>query len=991
MRNNHECFQTGELLYLQALDYKNNNAIHPFVFAFARQTKEETGIVVINFNHEISHFRLDLSKILNKYEINSRSVCFVQNLQTDDKGEYYFVSEIINENFNKSLKPFKSIIFRFDIKPNTDSMTFKKTLGLSVSRLIYSKNKAFDSFYLSLKLKDILEEASINYTSSNSSIINYSNLNFEKFVFWFLYTMQTFKKYNFKLKTYFSSLNYLKDHLNTQHIPGNNVSSSLKLANSFYFGLKLIMTYLNSSSFEAEKAENNEANSNQIKKFNKPEKKNSINSVHSVQSNNSTNTFNLLLNPEIKSNLQDSINKLLESNSLGPVVFVTPELGRWSTVGGLGVMVDELSQGLVAQGREVIIISPYYNKNRKGESDYLQTDPAKFEFKKNITIELDDKYEFGVHYGEVNNVKLYFIHNYLIFPSPYPDGTPDFTTKQIACFSKSSLELLCAFKIIPEVLLTNDWFTGMVAAYSKHGHFGSTFSNTTFFHICHNLQESYEGRIYPEDVNSTYENIYKLPAYLLIDPYWNKKVINPSRCALMCSDQWGTVSQSYKAELLATSDLKVLLKNYPTPFAFPNGIFRSKRLEALEAKVKMSHLEAKAVVQKKYFGIEEFDNAIPLFSFVGRITEQKGVKLICEIAEMIINKMKGKINILVGGMGNMKDPYCILCVKYINNIRQNHKKSFWADPTEFFTDGPLINKGSDFGLMPSLFEPGGIVQHEMFIASTPVLAFKTGGLKDTVHEYDYNTTNGNGINFVTHNSMDFMFAFERAVKLFNNAEHYAICRKNAFNAAIDVLDVAKAWDKEFYRIRSKVYWDNSSKELEVNKEYFSFNNRNMIDSLNCKLNKFDSTLYTFKDEIYLDKLKKNKSYRLENTENAENNADKNKLIINFLYVQENMDLVTSVKISGSFNEWKEQISMTFDPIFDKWSVWGLGIGDWGLGIGPNPQSPIPNPQSPIILLFKCIIIINIKIILYIIYIYLFKYIIKLSYKTYLYNFKLNPI
>ena len=27
--------------------------------------------------------------------------------------------------------------------------------------------------------------------------------------------------------------------------------------------------------------------------------------------------------------------------------------------------------------------------------------------------------------------------------------------------------------------------------------------------------------------------------------------------------------------------------------------------------------------------------------------------------------------------------------------------------------------------------------------------------------------------------------------------------------------------------------------------------------------------------------------------------------------------------------------------------WGLGIGDWGLGIVPNPQSPIPNPQSPI--------------------------------------------
>ncbi len=37
---------------------------------------------------------------------------------------------------------------------------------------------------------------------------------------------------------------------------------------------------------------------------------------------------------------------IIEGNKLGPIVFCTPELGRWSTVGGLGVMVDELSYGL---------------------------------------------------------------------------------------------------------------------------------------------------------------------------------------------------------------------------------------------------------------------------------------------------------------------------------------------------------------------------------------------------------------------------------------------------------------------------------------------------------------------------------------------------------------------------------------------------------------------------------------------------------------------
>ena len=38
------------------------------------------------------------------------------------------------------------------------------------------------------------------------------------------------------------------------------------------------------------------------------------------------------------------------TNKLGPIVFCTPELGRWSTVGGLGVMVDELAYGLSLLG-----------------------------------------------------------------------------------------------------------------------------------------------------------------------------------------------------------------------------------------------------------------------------------------------------------------------------------------------------------------------------------------------------------------------------------------------------------------------------------------------------------------------------------------------------------------------------------------------------------------------------------------------------------------
>ena len=47
-------------------------------------------------------------------------------------------------------------------------------------------------------------------------------------------------------------------------------------------------------------------------------------------------------------------------------MFVSAELGRWSTAGGLGVMVNELSEGLASLGEDVVVISPYYDRNRKG-------------------------------------------------------------------------------------------------------------------------------------------------------------------------------------------------------------------------------------------------------------------------------------------------------------------------------------------------------------------------------------------------------------------------------------------------------------------------------------------------------------------------------------------------------------------------------------------------------------------------------------------------
>ena len=625
------------------------------------------------------------------------------------------------------------------------------------------------------------------------------------------------------------------------------------------------------------------------------------------------NTKNMMLSPQNLKMAQEAEN-IFNSNVIGPICFVTPELGRWSTVGGLGIMVDELSQGLTAIGQEVIMISPYYNQNRKGISNYLANDPFNIHYIQNVAITLDNRYEFGVHYGTGNGgIKYYFLHNSNIFPRPYPDFGPAMCVREIACFAKASLQLLCDLQVIPSIILTNDWFTGLTPAYAKNGSFGDTFRGTTFMHICHNLEQTYEGRMYPSPHEGNLDGIYKFDPSWLIDFSWKQKVINPSRCAIMMSDQWATVSNSYKEDLKRSSPLNYFLNQKPCPFSYPNGIFKEKRLKQLNEKCGLNRQECKKYIQQKYFGYGDADYSVPIFSFVGRITQQKGVLLILDVVEEMIRITGGKINILVGGMGDRRDPYVGACVNKMYYLKGKYPYAFWADPNEFFTDGPKINKGSDFGLMPSLFEPGGIVQHEFFIAGTPVIAFRTGGLKDTVFEFRWDNNSGNGLTFDYYNGRDLVEAMKRALYLFKNKEKYEICRKNAFNSAIDVADVSRAWCREFYRLKNKIYFNVKEVKNSIANNTTNFNpEETKIQYSNDYQNRTSSNIsqYTYNNPNISGIPGMNNPPVFTN--------DPNIINVTFSYKFNNRN-PQNVLVSGSFDEWKEKHSLTYNPTMGKWT------------------------------------------------------------------------
>ena len=629
-----------------------------------------------------------------------------------------------------------------------------------------------------------------------------------------------------------------------------------------------------------------------------------------------------LLQGTPSSKLPEEAEKMVNNNILGPICFVTPELGRWSTVGGLGVMVDELSQGLQEIGQDLIMISPYYDRNKKGQTDYLKDDPFNIHYIRNIEVQLDQKYTFGVHYGEGNGgIKYYFLHNYKIFPKPYPDYGCEDTLRQICLFCKASLQLLCDIKIIPAILMTNDWFTGLCAAYGKNGSFGDVFKGTTFFHICHNLAPTYEGRLYPSPQQGSLDGIHQIQRDWLVDPWWKQLVINPSRCALMISDQWGTVSFSYRDELLSSSPLAPVLKLKSHPFAFCNGVFKDRREKALKEKAGGDRKACKEYIQKKYFGYQNVNFDVPIFSFVGRLTQQKGVLMILEAAEEVIRHANGKINILVGGMGTLSDPYVAACVGKINYLRGKYPNSFWADPNEFFTDGPKINLGSDFGLMPSLFEPGGIVQQEFFVAGTPVIAFRTGGLRDTVFEYNWDNNTGNGFTFDYYNAGELIKAINRAINLFSHKEAYENCRKNAYASTIDVSQVSRAWCREFYRLKGKIFY-NVKEVMESKKDIDHSGLAKAADAL-----KEANQGYIFKKEETENYAARQQQLLSNKNFNAYTIAPPSVIVdgeiripVSFTYNVDEKHPPQSVQICGSFDKWQVRHPLTLDTLKNQWVV-----------------------------------------------------------------------
>jgi len=327
--------------------------------------------------------------------------------------------------------------------------------------------------------------------------------------------------------------------------------------------------------------------------------------------------------------------------------------------------------------------------------------------------------------------------------------------ERFSFFSKSILEVCKYLNIEIEVFHCNDWHTALLPLYLKL-YYKDFFQNTKVVFTIHNI--AYQG-VFPSD-----KFIYLgLPwDYFSMEGLEFYGNINLMKAGIIYSDIITTVSKRFAEEIMTEEfgfKLDGLLRKYKDKIkGIINGIDYQVWNPLFDKYIKKRYKTPEGKITNKIFLQEELflkvGEDIPLFGMVNRLVEQKGIDLIIEKFENLIEK---EIEIVILGQGEEKYKEKLLEFK----TKFPQKFSFIYDFNEKLAH--QIYAGSDFFLMPSRFEPCGLGQMiAMKYGSVPVVR-KVGGLYDTVIDY-----NENGYGFTFFKDEEFIGTIDRAILIYQN-------------------------------------------------------------------------------------------------------------------------------------------------------------------------------------------------------------------------------
>lgn len=167
---------------------------------------------------------------------------------------------------------------------------------------------------------------------------------------------------------------------------------------------------------------------------------------------------------------------------------------------------------------------------------------------------------------------------------------------------------------------------------------------------------------------------------------------------------------------------------------------------------------------QELFGLPKKDESF-LMAFSGRLTNQKGLGLLIEAMQKLLPEHEDVQFVILGG-GD--DSYR----RQLSQLARDYPKQVGLHLMPNFRLPRKIFSGADAFLIPSLFEPGGIVALEALRYGAIPIVRRTGGLNDIVEEYDQNDKTGNGFSFSSKNAWSLYGAIIKAKTIFENKSEW---------------------------------------------------------------------------------------------------------------------------------------------------------------------------------------------------------------------------
>jgi starch synthase len=456
------------------------------------------------------------------------------------------------------------------------------------------------------------------------------------------------------------------------------------------------------------------------------------------------------------------------------IVFAASESLPFVKTGGLADVIGALPREIARLGHKVTVYLPYYAQVREQvpeKKPLIRSLTIPFQYYNRFVSILDGGVRDGVQYCFVDCPELFDRESlYRTQSGEYLDNWERF-----GLFSRATIEATKQLGV-PDIFHIHDWQTAMVSVYLRTVYyFDPVLRCAGTVLTIHNA--GYQGWFPPQ----TTERLLLPWDIFTMDKLEHYNTFDFLKGGIVFADAITAVSRKYAAEIQTPEGGNglddVIRKRAADLHGILDGVDYSQWNPATDHNIAAHYtpenLAGKTECRRDLlhaFGASNIADTTPVLGIVSRFATMKGFDLIAQIADRLLSE---DVHVVALGTG---EPY------YEGLFRTLQERYPARISVRIAFDDVLAHKveaGSDIFLMPSRYEPSGLNQMYSLKYGTVPIVRATGGLDDTVAEWNPETHTGTGFKFYGYSPDDLLAAIHRALDLFrNDKESWTVLVRN---------------------------------------------------------------------------------------------------------------------------------------------------------------------------------------------------------------------